>query len=113
MFVEVLCGGGLLSFALLMALCATLSVYVLRILYQRRDRLSFAISALFIVCVLFGLTGEELDSGPVATSFWFCAAVLPWIYEQSFKDAPSDSRPLPKIGMQRWQQDLYRPPEAV
>jgi hypothetical protein len=113
MFVEVLCGGGLLSFALLMALCATLSVYVLRILYQRRDRLSFAISALFIVCVLFGLTGEELDSGPVATGFWFCAAVLPWIYEQSFKDAPSDSRPLPKIGMQRWQQDLYRPPEAV
>ncbi len=113
MFVEVLSGGGLVSFALLTALCVTLSFYVVRLLYRRRDRLSFATSALFIACLLFGFTGEELDSGPVAMGFWFCAAVLPWLYEQSFKPALAVPRPLPELGKQELQQEFCLPPEAV
>jgi hypothetical protein len=115
MFVEVLSGGGVLSFAPLIGLCVTLSVYVIRLLYRRRDRLSFATSALFIACLLFGFTGEELDSGPVAIAFWFCAAVLPRLYEQSFKQAPAVSRTSPELGKQRLtpQPALYAPPEAI
>lgn len=112
MFFEVLSGGGLVSFALLITLCVTLSFYVVRLLYRRRDRLSFATSALFIACLLFGFTGEELDSGPVAMGFWFCAAVLPWLYEQSFKQAPTVPRPLPELGKQGLQQE-FCPPEPV
>jgi hypothetical protein len=97
MFVEVLSGGGLASFALLTALCVTVSIYAVRLLYRRRDRLSFATAALFIACLLFGFTGEELDSGPVAIGFWFCVAVLPWLYEQSFKQVPAFFRPSPEL----------------
>src|SRR5436309_11961367 len=47
MFFEVLSGGGVVSFALFLALCATLSVYAVRLLYLNKDRFSFAAGALF------------------------------------------------------------------
>jgi len=100
MFVEVLSGGGVLSFAPLIALCVTLSTYAARLLYLRRDRFSFATSSLFIACLLLGFTGEELDSGSVAMAFWFCAAVLPRLYEQSLKQARAVCRPSQVLGEQ-------------
>ena len=81
MFFEVLTGGGVLSFALLLALCITLSVYGARVLYAHGDRLSFVTVSLFFACLRFGSMGEGLDSEPVATGFSYCAAVLPWLYE--------------------------------
>jgi len=113
MFFEVLCGGGLVSFALLIALCVTLTIYMVRLLSRRRDRLSFATFALFIACLFFWFTGEELDSGPVAMGFWFCAAVLPWLYQQSFKQAAAVFRPLPDLGKEGFRQEFGLPPEAV
>ena len=98
MFVEVLCGGGLLSFVPLTALCVALCACALRLLFKRRDRLSFTASSLFFVCLLFGFTGEELDSGPVAMGFWFCATVLPWLYAQSFGKAHAVYSPSPAFG---------------
>src|SRR5205823_2724554 len=41
MFFEVLSGGGLVSFALFLALCVTVSAYAVRLLYLSRDRYSF------------------------------------------------------------------------
>lgn len=79
MFFEVLSGGGLLSFALMVALTATLLVYAVRLLVLRKDRFSFAVSLLFIACLLFGFMGDEIDSGPVAIAFWYSVAVLPWL----------------------------------
>jgi glycosyltransferase involved in cell wall biosynthesis len=87
MFVEVLAGGGVLSFTLLIALCLTVSAYAIRLLYFKRDRLSFATSSLLLACVLFGSMGEEIDSRPAAIGFWYCAAVLSWLYEQHAKVA--------------------------
>ena len=81
MFVEVLAGGGLVSLALFLALCVTLSVYVARLIYLRRDRLSFAFSALFIVCLALGFMGETIDSGPLALTFWCCASVIPRLHK--------------------------------
>lgn len=81
MFVEVLAGGGLVSLALFLALCVTLSVYVARLIYLRRDRLSFAFSALFIACLALGFMGETIDSGPLALTFWCCASVIPRLHK--------------------------------
>jgi hypothetical protein len=88
MFIEVLLGGGVPSFVLLVAVCAVLSANAARLLCTRRDGFSFAISSLFIACVLFGFMGEEIDSGPVGICFWYCAAVLPWLCERAAKVLP-------------------------
>jgi hypothetical protein len=88
MFFEVLAGGGIVSFVLLISLCIGLSIYTARLLYLRRDRFSFATAALFIACLLLGFTEETIDSGPVAISFWYSAAVLPCLYEWSLKRKP-------------------------
>jgi hypothetical protein len=92
MFMEVLLGGGVASFVLLVAICAVLSAYAARLLYTRRDGFSFAASSLFIACLLFGFMGEEIDSGPVGICFWYCAAVLPWLCERAAKGAPRPIR---------------------
>lgn len=84
-FFEALSGGGVSSFVLLVALTLTLSVYAIRLLIWRKDRFSFAVSSLFIACVLFGSMGDEIDSGPVAVVFWYSAAVLPWLHELGSK----------------------------
>jgi hypothetical protein len=97
MFFEVLSGGGVLSFALLLALCVTLSVYVARLLYLKRDRLSFATSSLFIACLVFGSMGDEIDSGPVAIAFWFSAAALPWLQERSLRQSLPGTLPISAI----------------
>ena len=88
MFFEVLSGGGLVSFALFLALCVTLSTYTVRLLYLSRDRFSFAYAALFIACLLLGFTGETIDSGPLAISFWCSAAVLPRLHKWSLGTHP-------------------------
>jgi O-antigen ligase len=85
MFVEVLAGGGLLSFCLFVALCAVLSKYAARLLCLKRDRLSFAFSALFIACIILGFMGETIDSGPLAISFWCSAAMLPRLHKWPVK----------------------------
>jgi len=78
----------LLSFALFLALCVTLSTYAARLLFLREDRFSFASAALFIACLLFGFAGETIDSGPFAISFWCSAAILPWLHKWSSKTNP-------------------------
>ncbi|HEY2547323.1 MAG TPA: O-antigen ligase family protein [Candidatus Acidoferrum sp.] len=82
---EVLLGGGIPSFVSLLVLCLTLFIYVCRLLWVRRDRFSFAVSSLFVACVLFGCMGEEIDSGPTAINFWYSVAVLPCLYERFVK----------------------------
>ena len=89
MFIEVLAGGGLLSLALFLALCVTLSVYATRLLYLRRDRLAFAFSTLFIACLPLGFMGETIDSGPLALAFWCCASVLSRLHRWPVKGQTS------------------------
>jgi hypothetical protein len=88
MFMEILLGGGVLSTAFLIGLCAVLSVCAARLLLTRRGAFSFATVALFIACVMFGFMGEEIDSGPVAICFWYSAAVLPWLCKQAERSVP-------------------------
>jgi O-antigen ligase len=95
MFIEVLAGGGVPSFVLLIALCVSLSLYSARLLCTAKDRLSFATASLFVACLLFGFMGDEIDSGPIAIGFWYSVSVLPWLYRQSLK------RALPRAELNR------------
>jgi len=98
MFFEILLGGGVLSFALFAALCILLSVYAAYLLFKNKDRFSFAVATLFVASLILGSMGDEIDSGPVAICFWYSAAVLPWMCQQSSKRATrldESGRPLP------------------
>jgi len=110
MFVEVLSGGGVPSFVLLIGLCTTLSIYTARLLCKMRDRLSFATASLFIACLLFGFMGDEIDAGPVAIGFWYSASVLPWLYRQSLKGTPPLAELDPRLPVT---QPPCIPPEAA
>jgi len=90
-FIEVLLGGGIVSFAFFLALCLTLSIYAARLLLAGKDRLLFAVASLFIVSLLFASMVDEIDSGPVAISFWSAAAILPRFYESFLRRAPEHS----------------------
>jgi O-antigen ligase len=94
-FFEILLGGGVLSFALFIAVCATLTVYATYLLFKNRSAFSFAVSSLFFASLIFASMGDEIDSGPVAMCFWYSATVLPWLYERSSIRAtrPVGSRP--------------------
>jgi O-antigen ligase len=81
MFIEVLLGSGVVGFALLVALCILLSVYATRLLWLRKDLVSFLSSSVLIACLFLGFIGEELDSGPTAICFWYAVAVLPALYK--------------------------------
>jgi len=85
MFLEVLVGGGLLSFTILIAICVALSVYAIRLLWLGGDRLRFVTVSLFVASLLLGFIGEEIGSGPAAISFWYSATALPLLYELSVK----------------------------
>lgn len=89
MFFEVLLGGGVVSFVLLVALCCAMGIFAMRALWVRKDRLSFATVSLFIACVLFGSMGDVIDSGPVAIGFWFAATALPWLSTPSMRKFPA------------------------
>jgi O-antigen ligase len=88
MFFEILLGGGVLSFALFIAVCILLSLYAVCLLYRNMDRFSFAVATLFFASVIFGAMGDEIDSGPVAMCFWYSASALPLLYERSLKRTP-------------------------
>ncbi len=88
MFFEILLGGGVVSFALFIALCIVLSVQATYLLYKNRDRFTFAVAALFFASLVFGAMGDDIDSGPVAMYFWYTASALPLLYERSLRRLP-------------------------
>jgi hypothetical protein len=83
-FLEVLVGGGILSFTVLALLSCVLVVYALTLLSRRNDRLSFATSSLLVMVLLMASGGwGDFDSGPVALTFWCLAAMLPLLRGQA------------------------------
>lgn len=96
-FFEVLSGGGVISFTLFLALCLTLSVYAVRLLWASKDRVGFATASLFIVTLLFAFMLDEIDSGPIAVSFWCAAAILPRLHESLLRRATQCAEPGPAL----------------
>ncbi|MGA8812247.1 MAG: O-antigen ligase family protein [Candidatus Sulfotelmatobacter sp.] len=77
MFFEAFVGGGLIGITILVALCVVMSVYAVRTFFRGNTNLSFLLSTLFLVCLMFGAVGPNIDSGPIAITFWSLAAILP------------------------------------
>ncbi len=96
-FFEVLSGGGVISFALFLALCIALSVYAAHILWAGNGRVLFAIASLFVVTLLFASMVDEVDSGPIAVSFWCAAAILPRLHESLSRRAPRRAESSPRL----------------
>ena len=83
-FVEVLVGGGILSFAFLGLLSCVLALYALTLLLRKNDRLSFATSALLPLALVMAAGGwGDFDAGTVALTFWCLAAMLPQLRSQA------------------------------
>lgn len=76
MFVETFAGGGLLALTVLVILCLAMSVYAVRV-FRQDSTLSFTVTILFLLTIMFGFIGATLDSGSVAITFWSVAASLP------------------------------------
>lgn len=98
-FFEVLSGGGVVSFAMFVVLCFTLSMYAIRLLWAGNGRVAFAIASLFIVTMLFASMVDEIDSGPVAVSFWCAVAILPRLHESLRKRVPQRAKSSPQLAL--------------
>lgn len=79
LFFETFVGGGLLAIAILAILCLVMTAYVTRLCLRYDTSLSFTVTILFLVTLMFGSVGGTLDSGPLAMVFWSLAAVLPML----------------------------------
>jgi len=114
MFFEVLCGGGLVSFALLMALCITLTIYIVRLLLPQ-ERPAFFCDLRVVYCLPPLRVSRGRNSIPVQWRwvFGFCAAVLPWLYQQSFRQGAAISQALLDEGKGDLRQEFCLPREAV
>jgi hypothetical protein len=76
--VEVFAGAGLLGAVLLILVWLVLAMQAVRLLYQRRDGMSFAVCSLLFSAFLFSCLGwGELSAGPVGMTFWCLAAIIP------------------------------------
>lgn len=86
-FVEVLLGGGLISFAFIMLLFATLALYVFWLLRRGRDTTSFCVAALFVGYAIFGSVGVTLETGIAGAALWSVAAMAPALMEAKRRQA--------------------------
>jgi O-antigen ligase len=81
-FVEVLSGGGLVSFAVFLLLWCFLLFYVFRLLREPLTATSFAVIGLLVVTCLFVFIGSELEAGPAGFTFWIIVPSVPLLCQQ-------------------------------
>jgi len=86
-FMEVYVGGGLLSFAVFVAIWIVLGWKTAKLYLSRSDRTGFAIVALFCAALFLNAIGGELQADPAGLCFWCVLASLPLLpcklWEQS------------------------------
>jgi hypothetical protein len=76
MFFETFAGGGFPAIAILVILCLVVSAYAMN-LFRHDTNLGFTATILFMVTMMLGFIGADIDSGPVAITFWSLAASFP------------------------------------
>jgi hypothetical protein len=82
-FVEVLAGGGVVSFTVFIVLWIAILVYALRVLRSApMTPTSFAVISLFVVTTSFVLIGSELESDPAALTLWVIVISLPMLAQR-------------------------------
>lgn len=76
-FVEVLAGGGIISFAALIALFFLLNAYGFRLLFPVPSPICFMAVGLLLVTQFFLFVGSELEAEPAGFAFWTLVAIIP------------------------------------
>lgn len=76
MFFETFVGGGFPAITILVILCLVMSADATRLFHQDKS-LGFTVTILFVATLILGFIGANIDSGPVAITFWSLAASLP------------------------------------
>jgi O-antigen ligase len=84
-FIEVLCGGGIVSFAILLLVWCFLLFYVLQLLRGPVTPTSFAVIGLLLVASAFLFIGSELEADPAGFVFWILVASAPLLIQQHSK----------------------------
>jgi O-antigen ligase len=87
-FVEVLGGGGILSFAILMVLFCVLGFYAIRLLRQPASPISFSALGLLLVTSCFLAIGSELEADPAGFTLWVLAAAIPLLCSTTARHLP-------------------------
>jgi O-antigen ligase len=95
-FFEILLGGGLISAAVYLGLCALLLWYAVRLLGAAGSRPEVIVAAaLLVVTLLFGITSVAVHVGPSGFTFWSLTALLPALWRQHARKPVSGHQRLP------------------
>lgn len=98
-FIEILSGGGIVSFAIFLLVWVLLLFYAFRLLRGRLTPTSFAVIGLLVVTSSFVFIGGELEADPAALTFWILVASVPLLcQQQEKKEAISRSKPALATG---------------
>jgi len=113
MFFEVLCGGGLVSFALLMAFASRYHLCGSSSLPQERP--AFFCDLRVVYCLPpFRIYGGGTRFRPSGDGFLVLRGGVALALQQSFKQAAAISQPLPRPWARKiCRQEFCLPPEAV
>ncbi len=85
-FVEVLSGGGVVSFTIFMAVWGLLFFSTFRLLRQPVSATSFAAVGLLVVITSFIFIGAELESDPAGFTLWILVASVPLLWQQKVNE---------------------------
>ena len=76
MFIELFVGGGIISLFLFLVVCGLMTYQAVRLTRKRPGLLDITAVSLFVACLAFGFVGSDIDSGPVAVTFWSLSSIL-------------------------------------
>jgi O-antigen ligase len=96
-FVEVLSGGGLVSFAVFVLVWVALLFYAVRLLRSPLTSTSFTTLGLLLVTSSFVFIGSELEADPAGFTLWTLVASIPLLSQQVSRSR-DDSGALPSMG---------------
>jgi len=80
-FIEVLSGGGILSFLVFIIICTMLIFWLIKLLFMyTKDSTVFVVAGLFFTSIFIGLVSEEMViASPTAFTFWMLVSLIPVI----------------------------------
>jgi hypothetical protein len=90
-FVEILAGGGAISFSIFLVIWSLLLFYVVRLFLRPMTATCFAVLGLLLVTFCLVFVGSELEADPAGFTLWVIVASLPALSQRSTRQAWLDT----------------------